>query len=228
MGREPLSRLRRKHKLISIYFTLVGWANSHETTILWEGKSRIIPRGSLVLGLNELSEFLGMPKTTVYRGMQTVTRMELIRNESGTLGSIITICNYEQIPNTPEKVEQEWNESGMKVEQEWTLIKNKKKELEKEKKSYVGIRMDYPQAFQDFWIQYGRRGDKKDAYSVFQKLKLTEIEATDLGAAIKNYCKEVTEIRYRKHFCRFLNSDWRELVIPRIGGTNWDQYWGSA
>lgn len=87
----------------------------------------------------------------------------------------------------------------------------------KGKNTIVGIRVDYPREFDDLWVQYGRRGDKKAAHEVYRDCKLTPAELGDLAKAIKNYCYKTPEHKFRKHFERFLKVDWREWITLSEG-----------
>lgn len=77
----------------------------------------------------------------------------------------------------------------------------------------AGARIEYPEAFEGIWKQYqvGKkpRGEKKASLEVFQKLNLSEAELLQLKRAIAGYLVANPEERYRLHFQRFLNSDWR-------------------
>lgn len=100
----------------------------------------------------------------------------------------------------------------------------------KKKNTIVGIRVDYPQEFDELWNSYGRRGDKKQAYDEYSKLGLSPGELETLKLAITVYVRETPDLQYRKHFFRFLRIDWRELLKrdPNAlsnGGINWDTVW---
>lgn len=81
---------------------------------------------------------------------------------------------------------------------------------QKKKNTYVGIRVDYPQEFNALWESYGKRGDKKSAFEVYKKLNLSITELELLQTAVSNYISQ-TEPKYRKHLCRFLQTDFREI-----------------
>lgn len=81
----------------------------------------------------------------------------------------------------------------------------------KKKNTLVGIRLDYPPEFDELWIAYGKRGDKKEAWEEYQKLSLQGEELEILKKSIQSYVVG-TEFQYRKHFCRFLKTDWREYL----------------
>lgn len=82
--------------------------------------------------------------------------------------------------------------------------------LKSKRKRRVGIRVDYPHEFNELWIAYGRRGDKSEAYEAYERLKLLPGEVTALKTAIQKYT-EGSSLKYRKHFCNFLQTDWREV-----------------
>lgn len=92
-------------------------------------------------------------------------------------------------------------------------LKNKK---ENKKGKPPGIRLDYPQEFEELWNLYGKRGDKKAALQEFKALQLSQNEQQDLKTATLNYSGR-TEFKFRLHFYRFLKTDWREeLQIAEV------------
>lgn len=114
--------------------------------------------------------------------------------------SICTISNeirtpFERTPNAAEP-----SDSGSVSDSDSGFKKN------------VGIRINYPEEFNQIFEDYGRRGDKKEAYNEYLKLKLNPEKLSHLGKAISNYVKSTPEVSYRKHLCRFLKSDWREFI----------------
>lgn len=109
----------------------------------------------------------------------------------------------EQNPTNSNKPELSGSGSGSGSDSSSKSIPNKN----------VGIRTDYPPEFDLLWKEYGRVGDKKEAYEQFKKLKLSESEMESLGQAIKVYCKKKPDPEFRKHFERFLKIDWRDLLI---------------
>lgn len=89
------------------------------------------------------------------------------------------------------------------------------------KNTLVGILTDYPQEFDQLWTDYGRRGDKKAAFKEYGKLGLQEEEKQTLASAIKNYVASNPDPKYRKHFCRFLQTDWVDTAkAPLMNGVH--------
>lgn len=76
----------------------------------------------------------------------------------------------------------------------------------------VGIRPEYPQEFEDLWKLYERRGDKKASFGIYKQLKLNREALSALKIGITNYVKSTPEVKYRKHFERFLKTDWMETA----------------
>lgn len=68
----------------------------------------------------------------------------------------------------------------------------------------------YPDDFNLVWEKYGRRGDKKAAFHAWKDLKLSDKDSLVLNSAIEKYVA-ANEWKFRKHLCRFLKSEWREL-----------------
>lgn len=222
---------------LAIWVLLLAWANWKDSKIEWEGSPKVVPRGSLVTGVAELAAYLKFPKTNVFRQLKYLEKRDSIRIESGTRGSIITICNYENY-QSPEntsgtQAERGWNADGTLAERSRNLIEqgNKGTREQRTKKTNVGIRTDYPQEFESLWAKYGKRGDKKAAFEVWKSLKLAELEIAMLERAIDAYVKN-NELKYRKHFCRFLKTDWREAEPSlEAGGSselNWDSFFGNS
>lgn len=89
------------------------------------------------------------------------------------------------------------------------------------RKTLPGIRMHYPQPFDELWVAYDRKGDKKKAFEVWSDLKLSHEEQLLLGKAVENYQKAQPEKQYRKDLERFLKTDWRETahnVVQKVYG----------
>lgn len=79
-------------------------------------------------------------------------------------------------------------------------------------KKIPGIPESYPEEFETLWKLYERRGDKKAAFGVYKQLKLNDDALAALTQGITNYVKSTPEVKYRKHFERFLKTDWLETA----------------
>jgi hypothetical protein len=118
--------------LLAIWTTLLSWATVKETTVLWEGKPRKVPPGSVVCGMQELADQLKFSKTTVYKWVHYLQKRESISLEARTQGSLITICNWEQYQISEEGRERKKNAGLTRREHDATLIEEvKNKEVKK-------------------------------------------------------------------------------------------------
>jgi hypothetical protein len=73
-------------------------------------------------------------------------------------------------------------------------------------------RSGYSKEFDQLWIEYERKGDKKSAFREWTKLKLTADDIANLSIAIKAHNKAKPDAQYRKDFERFLKTDWQEWL----------------
>jgi len=213
--------------LWGIWNWLLYSATWKPTKIIWKGKQREIPAGSVVMGLVELSNKWGCSINTIKRWLKYLEESERIMLEMCTRGTLVTLRNWD-VYQSQELSECTPSENEVKTEckpseNELQLSKEVKKErIKKERKIHVGIRTEYPQEFDQLWNLYSRRCDKKAAFEEYKKLNLGDTERQDLEKAIRNYVQEIPDGSYRKHFHRFLKSDWREFVKADQPGSDYD------
>lgn len=204
---------------LAIWTWLLLAASWKEFSFSQDGTTKTYPAGSVVYGQRELATQLGFPLTTVNRWIKFLVRTERIRNETGTRGSIATICNWNEYQSPEEVAEHKRNTSGTRPE----LYEEDKKEevfntpilktgnteekTKTKKKRTPAHRLVYSSEFEFVWKTYGRRGDKAEAFSVFQDLDSSEQEL--VLKAVKVYVAKNPELQFRKHLQRFLLSDWR-------------------
>jgi len=91
--------IARNANLLAIWVTLLGWATRFETTLLWKGEQRILPEGSVVLGLAELAAQLSISKKTTLKWIRYLVKSGRISYEVSPLGSVITICKWKEYQN---------------------------------------------------------------------------------------------------------------------------------
>lgn len=66
-------------------------------------------------------------------------------------------------------------------------------------------KVNYTNVFNDLWIQYERKGSKKEAFHQF--LKIGPSEYNKISKAIDRYFLEFPDKQFRKDFQRFLKYD---------------------
>lgn len=224
--------------ILAVFVTLLAWACRFETKRNHGGEIKVIPPGSVIFGIRELADHLGFSKDTVYRALKYLKNRDTISVTSDTRGTIVTFCNWSkyQIEHTntatPERQElrHDPDTTATPARHEPTRIGqgNKVTSKQETKKTNVGIRTEYPQDFEHFWLKYKsstnrRMGDKKKALAIWNKLKLTEIERALLNRAIDKYMsdKEV----WKKDFSSFLNTDWRDQEFGLEAGNAQKPSW---
>jgi DNA-binding transcriptional regulator YhcF (GntR family) len=226
--------------LFAIWHFLLLAAVYKETQLLWNGKQKKLQPGQAVIGIRELAQRWDISSRTVHKWLDYLEKTGRIVKESCTRGTIVTICNWdvyqisedESFTQSKHEVNAEETQSKREVNVEETrskrevnLSKESKKERNKEEKkerrkdgenNIVGIRPKYPQEFEDLWLLYERRGDKKAAFGVYKQLKLNGDALSALKTGIRNYVRSTPELKYRKHFERFLKTDWMETAEAPI------------
>lgn len=121
----------RNQTCLALWSALLSMATYRETKIIWQGKQRVLPPGSVVFGISELADKWEVSKATISRWLQYLASSERITVESGTRGTIVTILNWEQyqtkedFDETPS--EREVNANETPSEREVILIEEGKK-----------------------------------------------------------------------------------------------------
>ncbi|MGW3992407.1 hypothetical protein ACWEF6_02855 [Amycolatopsis sp. NPDC004772] len=82
----------------------------------------------------------------------------------------------------------------------------------------------YPEAFEQAWAAYGRKGAKKTAYAEWQRVaKRADLQV--VVAAIPAYVKATPDLKFRKDFERWLKGDcWESAVVPQRTGSGYTAY----
>lgn len=208
--------------LWALWNALLHMATWKETQIIWNGKQRTIPAGSVVFGISELADKWECSRQTIWKWLHYLQGSDRIAVESCTRGTLVSICNWEVYQNTEEdaftpslhQVDAKWTPSGHQVALS-KKVQSKNKEVRSNLKNNItGIRTEYPIEFEQVWAQYGRKGEKKKSFQYWQSLNLSQEEHEDLKKAILNYSKAKPERQYRKDLERFLQMDWRVWVNP--------------
>lgn len=216
--------------LLGIWIVLLCWASRFESKIIGPDGPIILPPGTALIGFSELAMKLHVSKKTIHKWIHYLEKRDSISLQGVTRGTIVTICNWTRYQeNTEDGVttsKRQVNAEETTSKRQVTLIGEVEKRRIKEikKRTLVGIRTEYPHVFQDLWLKYGKRGDKKAALSEWNKINLTEMEIAILHRSVDRYVQNTPELKYRKHFCRYLKTDWRE-VEPVLGKENERSNW---
>lgn len=101
------------------------------TKVLWNGKQREIPPGTVVFGLKELADRWDCSRATVSRWLKYLDDTGRINYESCTHGCIVSICNWELYQSKEDDeftpTERELNADCTRTEREVALSEEVKK-----------------------------------------------------------------------------------------------------
>jgi hypothetical protein len=90
--------------LLAIWVGLLHMATWKETKILWDGKQRVLPPGSVVFGIREFANRWCVAPSTVLKWLRYLVHSGRITLETSTRGSLATICNWETYQGFDEEV----------------------------------------------------------------------------------------------------------------------------
>lgn len=128
--------------LWGLWNALLYMATYKETKIIWEGKPRVLPPGSVVFGIKELAEKWDCSRTAVKRWLDYLVVSERISLETSHRGCIVTIRDWEDFQNAEQEARQQRDINGATTVQQRdnneTLSKESKKERKEEYKNNVG------------------------------------------------------------------------------------------
>lgn len=81
---------------LALWTMLLALANWKESKIMWEGKQRVLPPGSVVFGFREFAERWEVSPNTVKKWAQYLHETGRIVLEVCPRGSLATICNWDK------------------------------------------------------------------------------------------------------------------------------------
>lgn len=81
-----------------ILIKLIGWAKYRDVGKMVRVNGKFIPlkRGQLITSLKEIETATGFPKGKIERRIKWMSERETIEMQTGSSGTIITICNYDK------------------------------------------------------------------------------------------------------------------------------------
>lgn len=205
--------------LWGIWNALLHMASYKESQILWEGKQRTLPPGSVVFGITELADKWHCSKSVVKKWLHYLQNCNRIVIESCPRGTLVTICNWTiyQVSELEACLQRDDNESTtslQRVHNEPLMKKVRKKESKNR-----SIDIQYSTIFISLWNAYKKIGGKKAAFEAFERLELNDSEIEILFKSIKNYFSRKPEKQNPLNFSTFLNSDWKQYLEPLPNGS---------
>lgn len=231
--------------LWAIWNALLHMASWKESHIIWEGKQRILPPGSVVFSIKELAAQFKCSQSTISRWLNYLQETQRISFEKCKRGSLVTLCNW-SIYQSEEQCgeDQTKNKVGAKCEQSGTYEEGKKERIntnaqtnlsDQTKTQQEGIsqseskniprstssgrkKNNYPPEFDKLYQLYPRHEGKKRGFEIYKRQILTPDDSEMLKKAIENYIfkKRKTHPDYLLHFGTFM-SQWEDWLLPDTG-----------
>lgn len=78
--------------LWNVLLVMASWQRSE---IIWDGKKRTLPPGSVIIGNAELAKRLNCSKQTILKWLKYLNDNGRIVIEASTRGTLVTICHWE-------------------------------------------------------------------------------------------------------------------------------------
>ena len=81
--------------LWAIWHALLHLAHWRESSIVWEGEKRVLPAGSVILGVKEIASRFRCSQRTISKWLKYLAKTDRIVLETCSRGTLVTICNWE-------------------------------------------------------------------------------------------------------------------------------------
>lgn len=199
-------------KLLIVFLHLLARANRKSMMVKCDGEDRLLPPGSLVIGIRSMADKLGMTKDAFARRVNRLKARDTIETETRQEGTVVSFANWSTY-----QVSEEEGETEARQKPTPTRIENKEKEnntspdegdltlLERSAKT----RPQYSPAFEELWGNHPK-GNKADAYRAWLR-EAKRFPLSDIIKAVTNYLAECDiakqEPKYRKDLSTLLNKE---------------------
>ena len=203
----------------SAWIDLLLLANHRDVEILFDYEPITVKRGQYLTSIRKLCERWSWSKNRVLKYLRLLENLQMIKRDSNTKRTLITIVKYEfyqDVRNTNEDSNEDTGIDTYKnggVDTGVPQTKNEKNE--KNEKEYIC-------SFDEFWKCYPRKQDKGQAYKQYLARLNDGYTEEELLTACKNYAaeceKEKREQKYIKHGKTFLSIN--EPFKDYLGGNN--------
>jgi hypothetical protein len=215
--------------LFALWNSLLHMAYWKEGSIFWDGGRRTLPPGSVVFGIREFANRWHTSPNTISRWLKYLVNTGRITLETGTRGSLATICNWESY-QSPEDNSETLGEHGEDTERtpsehEVNLSKEGKKERKEEGKGSdpkFSLSPENLKAASEAWLdtlqrmKAGRQNlIQQEEISIAQAIKRSGINSVVMALrGVANAPKDdfdsswfldVTRVLAPKNFLRFVN-----------------------
>jgi DNA-binding MarR family transcriptional regulator len=90
---------------LAVWVTLLSWATRFETSIPRNEERVTLSPGSVVTSIRELADHLGFSRSSIARALKYLEKRDSIRVASGTVGSVVTVCNWDKYQSAEDEAE---------------------------------------------------------------------------------------------------------------------------
>lgn len=178
--------------LLTIWVLLLLWATWKETKIIWNGKQRVLAPGSVVFGVREIADKLDVSPATVSKWLKYLHESERIVLETGTHGSLATICNWKEYQSNEDRAEtpseHQVNAKCTPSEHQVNLIEEVKKERKKELNTaeFQKCLQAWGKTLQKFGIKKDPRVDEVSIVRLIEQYGAARAEQALYGAGFED------------------------------------------
>ena len=85
-----------------LYSTILSRAAWKPATVCYRGEVYALERGQFVISIRAFAAEWGISKSGMHRILKRLEKRDTIRTKSGTAATVITVCNYGEIPEATE------------------------------------------------------------------------------------------------------------------------------
>ncbi len=208
--REATDELVSNLNLWAIWHWLLANAIWKETTIIWRGKPRVLPPGTVVFSPLELKEKWNLSRSTVRHWLNYLKTTSRLLHEFSHQGSLVTICNWKEMQIINES-------SSQPIANQWPLMNERTKE-QKTLSEHRGRSKGGSTLLEQIYQLYPKReGNTRKKVGMTRLAKESELGNLDrVRSAITNYAAYIRSegkegSKWVLQFASFM-SQWEEFA----------------
>lgn len=172
---------RNRPDYYSVWMRCLERATHKERNIIFNGKHLTLEAGQFVTGSYQMEKETGVNYKKVQRILNVLENALQIVQLKTTKGRLISITNWSQYQNVSHQLSSQCPTDVPPVSTTQEV-----KNLRTKNPVRVSKNGNYPEHFEEVWIQYGRKGGKKFAHERY-KLHVNQEDIEQFKVAIPNY-----------------------------------------
>lgn len=208
--------------LLKIWIGILMSATWKETSILWQQARRKLAPGSLIFGMREFAQRVGISPSSLHRWIRYLHDSERITYETSARGSLITVVKWQEYQSSVSTVSTVTERSVPTVGTVTERSPNLNKKVRREEKNLSPIGSSELEAA---YRKYPLKKGKQRGLTLAGKQVRTPEDLESLNKAIEVYAEDCRrsgrEPRYIMHFSTFMHGGkWRDFLDPDYGSSN--------